>query len=457
MPPNPSDGCAPARPSVWDNCIPSTRRHLSRLRLFSRPRLWEALRRISTETAYRGSGGACAAFPPRTPAGEPRGEGDNEILDYLTGFFRTFFHEELRELPADYCPITSAEIPALETKILFCGKEVWSGFEDAIRKNDSSVRPSKVQHFLYQLVSQPEDVCQALAAVDSQRCVDCGAADEEGTEDPLDGRWRCRFCWELMLLDSALRDPGCIPLPFHELELLRDELGEFFIPGDRQRWRWEEGADNKSWVEFRPKGVLWHSRSQVGFWEQWTETDRDRQKRQKLAIHLVKRFDGKRFPEARYLLQLGQQRDGSAHLEEYQRDSFRPLGFVAEARRYTFKERPRVLLRPPRGFQPTSRAPAQEVKFPTNGNCKPPKPEPVEPQLEEHLVEVKNPYFVPAAAPNGTAQATMELSCADPATKTAVNGQREEDTAMGPAIKEAPKPQSTETTARGKLAYALGR
>ena len=76
----------------------------------------------------------------------------------------------------------------------------------------------------------------AAAAARRRLCASCGGHDEEGTQDPIDGRWRCRLCWEGLLLESALQE--WLPPPLGEADALRAELGPFFTHPGRQRWDW---------------------------------------------------------------------------------------------------------------------------------------------------------------------------------------------------------------------------
>ena len=259
------------------------------------------------------------------------------------------------------------------------------------------------------------EVSSTLAAVDAKRCESCKAYDSKGTLDPLDGRWHCRFCWERMLLDSALQDPGCIPMPLHEVETLQKELDECFVPGERQRWRWKEWDRDRRWIEFRPKGVLWHSSNQVGAWEMWA----DRGKRQ-LAMNFVNfDKDGRARPETRHLLEL-KDADASVRFEEYQREQFQPLGFASQGRSY--KDQSKITLHPPQGFQPPRRPQEQTLRNGVSSGKK------LEPELRE---------TVDQAAP-----VDKEV------ISTAIHAPEQ-----APAAEIGPTP----TTARGKLAYILGK
>ena len=325
---------------------------------------------------------------------------------------------------------TTSAVPQPEPRVL-CSAHLWAGFEEAVRKPETAAAPSGAQAILHKLSDQSKvDICQVLAAVRGKQCTDCSFFDDKGTLDPVDGGWRCRFCWEHMLLDAALRDPDSMLMPLHELETLKTELGSFFVPGGRQRWSWQEGDRYSRWIEFRPSGVLWHSHNQVGSWEQWMDRGR-----LQLAIHLVNwTRDGQRLPEVRYLFALSH--NPSPHFQEYSCENFRPLGFAPAERRH--KERAKVALHPTRRFQPAPE-PVEPVKQiePSESH---PEPEPTQAKLTE-----------PPVVQNGLAHFTV--SCT---TQTEGREEGPETDEIVPCNgKQDPcKPPST---ARKELAYALGR
>ncbi|CAE7867301.1 unnamed protein product [Symbiodinium necroappetens] len=294
----------------------------------------QAMRKVAIDTGHRSQN---AAYPPRTIAGQKQVEGD-EVLVYLKCFYRTFFQRDMLELPSELC-----------SRLQHVAAKVWRDLDQLLRRGSSCTSAPETERLLELLGTKDRsEVSRMLASVDRERCENCKAYDFKGTLDPLDGRWRCRFCWEHMLLDSALQDPGCIPMPLHEVETLQKELEECFVPGERQRWRWKEWDRDRRWIEFRPRGVLWHSSNQVGAWEMWT----DRGKRQ-LAINFVNfDKDGRPRPETRHLLEL-KDGDASARFEEYQREQFQPLGFASQGRSY--KDQSKITLHPPQGFQPRRR------------------------------------------------------------------------------------------------------
>lgn len=330
------------------------------------------------------------------------------MLVYLKCFYRTFFQRDMLELPSELC-----------SRLQHVAAKVWRDLDQLLRRGSSCTSAPETERLLELLGTKDRsEVSSMLASVDRERCENCKAYDFKGTLDPLDGRWRCRFCWEHMLLDSALQDPGCIPMPLHEVETLQKELEECFVPGERQRWRWKEWDRDRRWIEFRPRGVLWHSSNQVGAWEMWT----DRGKRQ-LAINFVNfDKDGRPRPETRHLLEL-KDGDASARFEEYQREQFQPLGFASQGRSY--KDQSKITLHPPQGFQPRRRA--QEKPL---GNGVP-----GEKKLERELHETVDSVDQASLRDKEVLSTDIQV----PKQASAVE--------MGP----------TPTTARGKLAYILGK
>ncbi|CAE6971835.1 unnamed protein product [Symbiodinium natans] len=386
----------------------------------------QAMRRVASDTGQRSQS---VAFPPRCVAGQGPVEGD-EVLGYLKSFYRTFSQGDMQELPSELC-----------LRMKFYGVKVWRHVEQLLRDGASTSASSDTEDLegLLQLLrgNSGHNLSQTLTSVDNQRCGRCKAFDSRGTLDPLDGLWRCRFCWEHMLLDSALKDPSCIPMPFHEIETLQKDLGDCFVPGERQRWRWKEWERDRTWVEFRPKGVLWHSRNRVGAWEMWT----DRGGKQQLSMHFVDfDEDGHRRPETRHLLEF--HNTGWARFEEYKREHFQPLGFVSEGRNYRDQK---LVLHPPGCFQPPRRPPADE-------------------QLAANSAKGVRPM-------NGTRDLVKEPKQAADQNGTAVNespvGQengvhrqvRKTDPrdSVPADVASAESEAQPVTTARGKLAYLFGQ
>lgn len=223
----------------------------------------QALRRISMETAHPGQ---YPSFPRR------RGAEQGDISTYLTSFFRSFSRSDLQQLPNDFC----SEALQGDARTFFCAAEnAWSRH-----------KPGPLQGLLY--ASLPESYAEVLAAnldmmarVNQQRCVTCNFSDAMGKKDECDGRWRCRFCREHLLLQGAKDLDFQLPLPDHEVRELRAKLKQFFLTG-RQRWSWIAGRFHRGWLEFRPANVVWHSRHGVGTWHMWTDASGTTQ----LAVHL---------------------------------------------------------------------------------------------------------------------------------------------------------------------------
>jgi len=176
-----------------------------------------------------------------------------------------------------------------------------------------------------------------LRQVEKSRCIGCGLHDAQGTSDPIDLRWRCRFCWEAMLLDGVLQ-AGCnTPLSSDESKQLEKELGPCYLgPGSgRQRWSWSWDQGYRSgWIEFRPKGVLWTKEVGVGAWQLLDQTENSKTQ---VAVHLRggrsnDRGGGDR-TEVRHVLQLwnGPSMGGRLELEEIRREVSKPLGFARSA------------------------------------------------------------------------------------------------------------------------------
>eukprot|EP00435_Cladocopium_sp_Y103_P001074 s5062_g1.t1 len=189
------------------------------------------------------------------------------------GFFRSFSRSDLQQLPNDFC----SEALQGDARTFFCAAEnAWSRH-----------KPGPLQgRLLY--ASLPESYAEVLAAnldmmarVNQQRCVTCNFSDAMGKKDECDGRWRCRFCREHLLLQGAKDLDFQLPLPDHEVRELRAKLKQFFLTG-RQRWSWIAGRFHRGWLEFRPANVVWHSRHGVGTWHMWTDASGTTQ----LAVHL---------------------------------------------------------------------------------------------------------------------------------------------------------------------------
>ena len=292
----------------------------------------EALRRIGVETAHPWrTAWRTAAYRSRRGVGRS----EDEIFDYLTSFFRCFSKNDFQELPSEV--VCQEATWTSEARIVFCDAErPWL----ALKKPGSDPFEGVVRSGLADDTDFLDEVSMSFAMlerVNEHRCVAarCSLADATGRKDECDGRWRCRFCREQLLLQGAKDFQIPLPLPQHEAQELREKLGQFFITG-RQRFSWvlwheQQPSEITGWLELRPANIAWHSQYGVGAWHLWTDQRHGHQ----LVIFLQQREDqGHRSfvrEELRYTMEY---RDGSnppIFEEQYDtRKILRPLGFTVE-------------------------------------------------------------------------------------------------------------------------------
>lgn len=297
----------------------------------------EALRRIGVETAH----------PWRTAAYRSRRGSEDEIFDYLTGFFRSFSKNDFQELPSE---VVCQEVTwTSEARIVFCDAErPWL----ALKKPGSDPFEGVVRSGLADDTDFLDEVSMSFAMlerVNEHRCVaaGCGLADATGRKDECDGRWRCRFCREQLLLQGAKDFQIPLPLPQHEARELREKLGQFFITG-RQRFSWvlwQNPSEITGWLELRPANIAWHSQYGVGAWQLWTDQRHGHQ----LVIFLrQQQWDDQSRrsavrEELRYTMVYRDGSDPPIFEEQYDtRKILRPLGFTVEGPH--FSNLPRVKL-----------------------------------------------------------------------------------------------------------------
>jgi len=314
----------------------------------------QALRRISMETAHPWQ---YPSFPPR------RGAEQDDISTYLASFFRSFSKSDLQQLPSEFC--SEAEGDA---RTFFCTDNAWS-----------RQKPGPLQGLRASLPSYAEVVAsnfEMMAKVSQQRCVTCSFSDAMGKKDECDGRWRCRFCREHLLLQGAKDLDFQLPLPDYEARDLRAKLKQFFLTG-RQRWFWIAGKWQRGWLEFRPANVVWHSRHGVGTWHMWTDASGTTQ----LAVHLqhaleesgpqpyqnrqMSNLPNRDLPKEEWRYTLVSSGGSMPIFEETNRKVFRALGFAWEGSKSSNLGRIRLEAQSP--VDP--RDPEEAAESPDNGSA----------------------------------------------------------------------------------------
>jgi len=292
----------------------------------------QALNRMMNEV-----GNDSLAWPPRGLYTE--GRPYFHLEDYLLRFYSAFFRGSWTEIPEELAPVRisdeSLPLPRDEPHCVHF-RTGWDSLERSIHELRKAKDPlcTQAQHVLHDEGGAPAFLAGVLQSaecgvrlldvigkVDRKRCGECGIYDAEGTSDPIDHRWRCRFCWEGMLLDASLQEQCGLPLSPGDAEALRSELGPFCIDARQQRWAWAQGPFY-TWVEFRLRGVLWTRDSGVGSWE----LVKERGGKVRLSIHTCSRHGTAEFRHLLHLLN-GQQTGKSVELEEVRREVSRPLGF----------------------------------------------------------------------------------------------------------------------------------
>jgi len=274
----------------------------------------------------------------------PRGsEGSGQLIveDYVQRFYTVFFAGKWTEIPQEFIPHRATEDgdgPVDEA--YHCLQIYRSGWEMLDRRlRDPRVRGAYSELAL--LMSHIQGVEKArrhasetpvkaleqiLASVEKRRCDTCGTYDARGTQDPIDNRWRCRYCWEAMLLDAFLVDRCAMPLPQADVDELKEDLQECFVGPGRQRYSWASDGAPVGWVEFRPRGVLW-TKDGVGAWA-WEQAD-EKSNNRRLHIHL--RWRDRNELRHTLLLLNGPSEGGHVELEEVNREFLKPLGFCRQA------------------------------------------------------------------------------------------------------------------------------
>lgn len=314
----------------------------------------QALRRISMETAHPWQ---YPSFPPR------QGAEQDEISTYLASFFRSFSKRDLQRLPSDFC----SEALEGDARTFFCTENAWS-----------RQKPGPPQGLNASLPSYSEVLAsnfEMMAKVSQQRCVTCGFSDAMGKKDECDGRWRCRFCREHLLLQGAKDLDFQLPLPDNEVRDLRAKLKKLFLTG-RQRWSWIAGKWQRGWLEFRPANVVWHSRHGVGTWHMWTDASGTTQ----LAVHLqhaleesgpqpyrqMPQMENWNLPKEEWRYTLACSGGSMPIFEETNRKVFRALGFAWEGSKSS--NLGRIRLEPQSPVDPKD--PEEAAKSPVNGSAK---------------------------------------------------------------------------------------
>jgi len=294
----------------------------------------EALRRIGVETAHPWRT-AWRTAQYRSRRGVGRSE--DEIFDYLTSFFRSFSKNDFQELPSEV--VCQEATWTSEARIVVCDAErPWL----ALKKPGSDAFEGVVRSGLADDTDFLDEVSMSFAMlerVNEHRCVaaGCGLADATGRKDECDGRWRCRFCREQLLLQGAKDFQIPLPLPQHEARELREKLGQFFIITGRQRFSWvlwheQQPSEKTGWLELRPANIAWHSQYGVGAWQLWTDQRHGHQ----LVIFLRQQREDKGHrsfvrEELRYTMEYRDGSDPPIFEEQYDtRKILRPLGFTVE-------------------------------------------------------------------------------------------------------------------------------
>lgn len=288
-----------------------------------------AFRRMAAEIGLES-----AAWPPR---GHDTGKGGPNLTEeYLLRFYFSFFGGAWMKIPSELAPVRLSDEPAnfpSDVSYNLQHRGCWDALERAFRDMQVSRAPipthdKALRWRIIKCLKDLEDsrapptnssLVRALTFVDNRRCSSCSTFDAKGTRDPIDKFWRCRFCWEEVLREGAIRDRCPPPMSAEEVEELREELGDFYTGPGRQQWTWDAGG-SAGWIEFRPNGVLWTRDSGVGAWQKRGDTNGCPQ----IAVNLCA-YDR---PEARHVLSLrSSARPGKKELHEVSREILRPLGF----------------------------------------------------------------------------------------------------------------------------------
>jgi len=306
-----------------------------------------ALRRMTSELASD----SCAAWPPRV-SGEAGGRSEatrsaehpHALGEYLHRFFTVFFKGRWEQLPAEMAPVDVRPLEAITAtagrwviNARFCWDAVAKMLVDSQR--ESSLQGEGIAKLVVDVINPGETsvakpLADAISRVRRRRCSRCQSHDREGRQDPLDQKWLCRYCWEATLLEGCLQEQrgySC-PMPLTDAEQLTMDLGPFYLGmvmyTGKQRWAWSAQGSRSSWIEFRPKGVLWTKEFGVGFWERVTGKS-ESQQQPCLAVHVKDEWRNGDCIEVRHVLQLRHSHDGTQQLEEVKRETSKPLGFCS--------------------------------------------------------------------------------------------------------------------------------
>lgn len=280
-------------------------------------------------------GSDSVVWPPRGS----EGSGQCYVEEYVQRFYTVFYDGKWTEIPREFLPHRATEDGDGPLDGTHCCLQIFRSGWDVLdrRLRDPRVRGaySELALLMSHLQSVEETrrhgsstpvkaLEQILASVERRRCDTCTAYDSRGTQDPIDNRWRCRYCWEAMLLDAFLVDRCAMPLPQADVDELKEDLQECFVGPGRQRYSWASDGAPVGWIEFRPRGVLW-TQDGVGAWA-WEKAGEESDNR-RLHIHLRRRDRN----EVRHTLLLlkGPSEGGHVELEEVKREFLKPLGFCS--------------------------------------------------------------------------------------------------------------------------------
>jgi len=292
---------------------------------------------------------------PESVVWPPRGsEGNAQFVmveEYIQRFYTVFFSGKWTEIPQEFIPqrVTEDGDGTLDGAhhCLQIGRSAWEMLDRRLRDPRLRGAYSEVSLLMRHLQSVEEGrrhgsatpvkaLEHILSSVEKRRCDTCAAYDGRGTQDPIDNRWRCRYCWEAMLLDAFLVDRCAMPLPQADADELKEDLQECYAGPGRQRYSWASEGAPVSWIEFRPRGVLW-TQDGVGAWA-WEKAEEQSDVR-RLRIHLRRRERSGAKSEVRhtFLLCKGPSEGGHVELEEVNRELLKPLGFCQQPREKKIK------------------------------------------------------------------------------------------------------------------------
>eukprot|EP00927_Polykrikos_kofoidii_P058861 TRINITY_DN5364_c0_g1_i2.p1 TRINITY_DN5364_c0_g1~~TRINITY_DN5364_c0_g1_i2.p1 ORF type:complete len:966 (+),score=154.66 TRINITY_DN5364_c0_g1_i2:58-2955(+) len=285
--------------------------------------------RISSDLCGQG-----VSWPPRGKVSAPLGCGPGLFAEYLTRFYSTFFSGDWQEISAVFAPllVVDRQLSVAEqggpAVVLMQNGSWWDSIETSLTGGED---PGNASSFLtgaaalvVEELRQTGRIPSVLGEAARSRCAECGTIDTDGVEDPVEGGWQCRFCWEALMFQAS-SELNQIDTSAEETDELWRVLGKYYLKDRRQRWTWSGTGLLPGWIEFRPKGVLWTRDCGVGAWEPVGGG--------RLAVHIAGGSEGES-SEVRYIMQTGgnsgrkQGRGGNfLELSEWQREVFGPLGF----------------------------------------------------------------------------------------------------------------------------------